>query len=133
MNKISGPILDRIDLHIEVNSVKFENLSSSTNSDSKSIKQRVNIARAIQLERYKNYGIYSNSELSSNLIEKYCKIDEGCKKILRNAFNKLGLSVRAYTKILKVARTIADLNAEECITPIDIAEAIQYRNLDRKD
>ena len=99
---------------------------------SKRIKERVNKARKIQLERYKNLGIVSNSELTPNLIEKFCGLDENCKDILKKAFENLGLSARAYNKILKVARTIADIENKENILPNHILEAIQYRSLDRK-
>ena len=117
MGKISGPLLDRIDICIEVSPVKYKNLE---NTDK------------IQIKRYKNIGILSNSELTPKLIDKYCVLDEKGKQILENAFNKLKLSARAYGRILKVARTIADL--EECknIEVKHIAEAIQYRSLDRK-
>lgn len=133
INKISGPLLDRIDLHIEVNSVKYENLSSDAKStDSKTIKKRVNFARLIQQKRYSKYGIYSNSQLNPKLIEKYCKLNNKSKEILNTAFNNFGLSARAYYRILKVARTIADLENSENIETKNIAEAIQYRSLDRK-
>ena len=133
LGKISGPLLDRIDIHIEVKPVKYEKLSSNESPEkSEAIKQRVDKARKIQLERYKNIGIFSNSGLTPKLIEKYCKIDEKGEKILRNAFKKLGLSARAYGRILKVARTIADLDNEEGINYQHLAEAIQYRSLDRK-
>ena len=133
MGKVSGPLLDRIDIHIEVTPVKYEKLESDTTPEtSEQIKERVNRARKIQLERYKNNKIFSNSELTPKLIEKYCKLDESSKRILENAFKKLGLSARAYGRILKVARTIADLAGEENILSAHIAEAIQYRNLDRK-
>ena len=133
LNRISGPLLDRIDLHVEVKTVKYEKLNSDTKPEtSKKIKVRVNKARRIQYLRYKNTGIYSNAELTPQMIEKYCKIDEQSKRILEQAFNKLGLSARAYSKILKVARTIADLEEKENIEKQHILEAIQYRNLDRK-
>ena len=133
MGKISGPLLDRIDIHIEVTPVKYKKLESDIQPEtSEQIKKRVNNARKIQLERYKNNKIFSNSELTPKLIEKYCKLDTNSKKILENAFQKLGLSARAYGRILKVSRTIADLAGEENILPAHIAEAIQYRNLDRK-
>ena len=92
----------------------------------------MNRARKIQLKRYEQYPIYSNSELTPNLMEKYCQLDKASKKILEEAFEKLGLSVRAYTKILKVARTIADLNQSDKIQINHLAEAIQYRSVDRK-
>lgn len=133
INKISGPMLDRIDIHIEVPVVKYEKLDNNSEcEDSETIKKRVNSARKIQIERYKEYGIFSNSELTTNLIEKYCKLNDTSKSILKKAFDKLGLSVRAYHKILKVARTIADLASSENINTEHIAEAIQYRSLDRK-
>jgi magnesium chelatase family protein len=133
MNKISGPLLDRIDIHIEVSPVKYEKLESDTPSESSNdIKKRVDAARKIQYERYKNYGIYSNSGLTSSLMSKFCKLGNNEKNILQNAFDKLGLSARAYGRIIKVSRTIADLAGEENIGVSHIAEAIQYRSLDRK-
>lgn len=133
MGKISGPLLDRIDIQIEVTPVKYKKLDSTENIEtSKEIKQRVNKARKIQQDRYKEEKIYSNSQLTPKLIEKYCKLDEGGRKILQAAFEKLGLSARAYGRILKVARTIADLEASENIEQRHIAEAIQYRSLDKK-
>lgn len=133
LNKISGPLLDRIDLHIEVEGVKYKKLESSKKEESsKEIRNRVNLARKIQLERYKNDNIYSNSELTPKLMEKYCKIDEKGKAILEKAFENLKLSARAYTRILKVSRTIADLENSKKIQIKHIIEAIQYRSLDRK-
>lgn len=132
-NKISGPLLDRIDLHIEVNSVKYKKLQENEKIEkSEFIRKRVNNARNIQKNRYKEYNIYSNSELTPQLIEKYCKLNSQCKKILEISFNKLGLSARAYARILKVARTIADLDNSQEIEQKHLAEAIQYRSLDRK-
>ena len=133
MGKISGPLLDRIDICIEVSQVKYSKLDSNEKIEtSEEIKKRVDKARKIQLERYKNNKILSNSELTPKLIDKYCKLDTNGKKILENAFNKLKLSARAYGRILKVARTIADLEASENIQVKHIAEAIQYRSIDRK-
>lgn len=133
MGKISGPLLDRIDIQIEVTPVKYQKLSSNAPVEtSEQIKKRINKARKIQNERYKNDNIYSNSELTPKLIEKYCILDEKGKKILENAFQKLGLSARAHGRILKVARTIADLEESKNIEVTHIAEAIQYRSLDRK-
>lgn len=133
MGKISGPLLDRIDIQIEVEAVKYQKLDSNEKGESsKNIKERVNRARKIQQERLLKYGLYSNAELTPSLIEKYCYLDNKCKQILKNSFEKLGLSARAYGRILKVARTIADLETKENIEVNHIAEAIGYRNLDRK-
>lgn len=138
INKISGPLLDRIDIQIEVQGVNYKHLSNtSINNDinleySKNIRERVNNARKIQLERYKQHKIFSNSELTPKLIEKYCKLNDESKRILEIAFQKLGLSARAYSRILKVARTIADLENINYIQTSHIVEAIQYRSLDRK-
>lgn len=133
LSKISGPLLDRIDLHVEVKAMKYEKLNSGKKEEkSIQIKQRVNKARKIQNLRYKNYNIFSNSELKPNMIEKFCKLDNECKKILEVAFKKLGFSARAYGRILKVARTIADLDEKEYIKKEHLLEAIQYRSLDRK-
>ena len=133
ISKLSGPLIDRIDIHIEVQPVKFDDLSSNQEAESSEhIKQRVNKARKIQLERYKNDNIYSNSELTPDLIKKYCKLDEKAKNILKDAFNKLGLSARAHDKVIKLARIIADLEGSKDINFLHVAEAIQYRNLDRK-
>lgn len=133
MNKISGPLLDRIDLQIEVSRVPYQKLDSNKKEEtSEEIRKRVNKARRIQLERYKGQDIFSNSELPPELIEKYCKLDDKSKRILEDAFEKLGLSARAYERILKVARTIADLDDSKDIKAYHLAEAIQYRSLDRK-
>lgn len=133
LKKISGPLLDRIDIHIEVKRTKYEKLFSSVKTEtSLEIRSRVNIARKIQIERYKNYNIYSNSELNSQMLEQFCKLDNKSKDILEKAFERLKLSARAYGKILKVARTIADLERKENIEYKHIAEAIQYRSLDKK-
>lgn len=133
LGKISGPLLDRIDIQVEVSSVKYKNLNSNTQEEtSEQVRKRVEETRKIQLERYKECGIYSNSELTPKLIEKYCKLDEKSKIILEKAFNKLGLSARAYARILKVARTIADMDKSENIQSSHLLEAIQYRSLDKK-
>lgn len=133
LSKISGPILDRIDLHIHVNPVKYTELSSKTNLEkSEAVRCRVIAARNIQLERFKEKkGIYSNAGMTSKEIREYCKIDTDCENLLKMAITKLGLSARAYDRILKVSRTIADLDASENILPAHISEAIQYRSLDR--
>ena len=133
ISKISGPLLDRIDLHIEVENVEYTKLENQVKLEtSDKIRGRVNKARNRQIERYKKYKIYSNAELTPSLIEKHCKIDDKSKELLEKAFKNLGLSARGYNKILKIARTIADLEEKEKIEISHIAEAIQYRNLDRK-
>lgn len=133
LGKISGPLLDRIDIQVEVSSVKYKNLNSNTQEEtSEQIRKRVEETRKIQLKRYKECGIYSNSELTPKLIEEYCQLDEKSKIILEKAFNKLGLSARAYARILKVARTIADMDKSQNIQSRHLLEAIQYRSLDKK-
>lgn len=132
-NKISGPLLDRIDIQVSVSEVDYSDLNSGAKTEtSAEIKKRVNRARKIQLERYKDYGIYSNSQLTAGLIEKFCPLGQKQSEIMKGAFDRLGLSARAYSRILKVARTIADLEGREEISVANIAEATQYRNLDRK-
>ena len=132
LKKISGPLIDRIDILIEVKRPKIEKINSKTKSEtSKEIKIRVNNARKIQLDRYKKFGFYTNSELSTKLIYDFCKLDDKSTNLLNEAFNKLKLSVRGYEKILKVARTIADLDNSKNIKVKHIAEAIQYRSLDK--
>ena len=132
-SKISGPLLDRIDIQIEVPAMSYDDLSKLADGDtSTQIKERVNRARKIQLERYKNDGISSNSQLSAGMIDKYCPLGDAENRMMKNAFDALGLSARAHGKILKVARTIADLDGCDDIRTMHIAEAIQYRNFDRK-
>lgn len=132
LKKISGPLLDRIDIHIEVKRPKIDKLNVKEKSESsEEIKKRIDKARKIQLERYKKYGIRSNSEITTKLIPEICILDKKSEEVLKNAFLKLRLSVRAYEKILKVARTIADLELCENIEYKHIAEAIQYRSLDK--
>ncbi|WP_425475020.1 YifB family Mg chelatase-like AAA ATPase [Anaeromonas frigoriresistens] len=134
LKKISGPLLDRIDIHIEVSPVNFEDLKNRNikSESSAKIRNRVNECRELQINRYKEDRVFSNSELQGRNINKYCKINNESEKILKNAFDKLGLSARAYNKILKVARTIADLDGCDDITENHILEAIQYRSMDRK-
>jgi magnesium chelatase family protein len=133
LNKISGPLLNRIDMQLEVRPVRYDDLKNNSSEESSAeIKKRIVMARNIQKERYCNIGIMTNSELSGKYILKYCKINNESETLLKNAFETLGLSARAYNKILKVARTIADLDGDEDIHTKHIAEAIQYRNLDRK-
>ena len=133
INKISGPLLDRIDIHIEVEGLDYQKLEKEEKEESSvNIRKRENRARQIAEERYKQYGIHSNSELTPALIQKYCRLGNQEKEILKNAFERLGLSARAYSRILKLARTIADLDEKEQIEVQHIAEAIKYRDLDRK-
>ncbi len=133
LSKISGPLLDRMDIQIEVSPVYYDDLNSNAKEEcSKDIKERVIKARKIQLERYKDLDIYTNSQLSAKHLAKYCRVDKASQELLKLAFDNLGLSARAYSKILKLARTIADLEASNSITEIHVAEAIQYRSLDRK-
>lgn len=132
-SRISGPLLDRIDIQVEVANVNYDDLSKVEKAESsREIKKRVDEARAIQLERYKDYGIYSNSQLSAGLISEFCQLGEAENAMLKMAFDRLGMSARAHSRILKVARTIADLSGKKAIDRTHIAEAIQYRSLDRK-
>ena len=134
MAKISGPLLDRIDIHIEVPAVKFKELSAKEHSEnSEAIRERVMQAREIQLNRYGgNPHIFNNSDMGSKEVKKYCKLDSSGEELLKMAMTKLGLSARAYDRILKVSRTIADLENSLEIKPNHISEAIQYRSLDRE-
>ena len=134
MSKISGPLLDRIDIHIEVPAVKYKELSGKiTGESSIVIRERVKKARKIQLKRFKvEKKIFSSADMQSKEIRKYCRIDERGNELLKMAITKLGLSARAYDRILKVSRTIADLEGSEEIKPEYISEAIQYRSLDRQ-
>ena len=132
LRKISGPLMDRIDIQIEVKRPKFEKIRKKEDIEkSETIQKRVNAARKLQTERYKDYKIYSNSELTPKMIGEFCKIDKKGEDLLENAFKKFSFSVRAYEKILKVARTIADLDGKSNIEIKHIAEAIQYRSLDK--
>ncbi len=134
LNKISGPLLDRIDLHVEVTPVAFSELSSTQQFEkSESIRERVIKARDIQTERYKNSeGVYANAQMSSKQLKEICVISTPAQNLLKTAMEKLNLSARAYDRILKVSRTIADLAASQDIKPEHLAEAIQYRSLDRE-
>jgi magnesium chelatase family protein len=130
LSKISGPLLDRIDIQVRIPESDYK-LINTKEETSFEIKKRVERARQIQLERYKEEGIFNNASLTPKLIKKYCMLDGNSKRLLDTAFERLGLSLRGYNKILKVARTIADLEGIENIQSKHIAEAIQYRNLDR--
>ena len=132
INKLSGPLLDRIDIHIEVPKVEFEQLSDKQKTEtSEEIRRRVLRARQIQQERFSKADIHYNAQMGRREIERYCALDQASELLIKNAMNRLNLSARAYDRILKVARTIADLNSSEQITSSHIAEAIQYRSLDR--
>jgi magnesium chelatase family protein len=136
LNKISGPLLDRIDLHVEVTPVKFSELSSTAESGERSeiIRARVIQARDIQTERYKDTpGIYCNAQINTKMLREYCLLNTACTNLLKTAIEKLNLSARAYDRILKVSRTIADLDAADQINVAHLAEAIQYRSLDREN
>jgi magnesium chelatase family protein len=134
LNKISGPLLDRIDLHVEVTPVAFSQLTSTQISEKSSeIRNRVIEARKIQATRFiDNPGVYSNAQMSSKELKKICQLDDASQTLLKKAMERLNLSARAYDRILKVARTIADLASSETITTEHIAEAIHFRNLDRE-
>ena len=131
-SKISGPLADRIDIHIEVPVLKPSELVLRQELESsKDIKQRVNRARTRQLERFQDANIYFNSRMNHKQIKKFCQLSDSAKELLRQAINELGFSARAYDKVLKISRTIADLAGESEIQTEHIAEAIQYRSLDR--
>lgn len=133
LNRISGPLLDRIDIQIEASPVVYEDLKSTQASEtSENIRIRVNQARKIQAERYKSLDIHANGELNPAQIKKYCRLTKEAEEILKLSYKKLSLSVRAYSKIIKVARTIADLDGCDMLEMSHVAEAIQYRNIDKK-
>ncbi|HBA39377.1 MAG TPA: magnesium chelatase, partial [Deltaproteobacteria bacterium] len=132
-SRVSGPLLDRIDIQVEVPALRYQELASRNAGESSTlIRQRVNRARSIQLERFQKRGIHANAQMGTKDIKRYCGVKEGSEKLLEVAINKLGLSARAYSRILKVGRTIADLEGSEEIQPSHISEAIQYRSLDRR-
>jgi magnesium chelatase family protein len=132
-SKVSGPLLDRIDIHVEVPAIKFNEISSDTPGEASSvIRERVTRARAIQQERFNGDGIHANAQMKPRHLRKYCKIDADCQNLMEAAMNRLGLSARAYNRVLKVARTIADIEGSEKISSEHVSEAIQYRSLDRR-
>lgn len=132
LGRISGPLLDRLDIQVEVPTLKYEELDNDrTEESSFTIRQRVNAARSIQHKRYHEFGIYCNAQMSMAMIRQYCIIGKNESALLREAFTRLGLTARSHNRILKVARTIADLDGSENINEVHIAEAIQYRALDR--
>ena len=132
VSKISGPLLDRIDIHIDVPAVKFAELSNDEPAESSAeIRERVLQTRRLQLERFHGENIFCNAQMTPRLIRKLCAIDSRSKSMLENALTRLGLSARAYDRILKVSRTLADLEGKTQIEPHHVSEAIQYRSLDR--
>lgn len=134
MSRISGPLMDRIDIHIEVPAVPFADLAGKEEGEkSETIRERVQSTRQIQLNRYKStVGMFSNAQMETGDLNLYCKLDKEAAGLLKQAMEKLGLSARAYDRILKVSRTIADLEKVENILPQHVSEAIQYRSLDRQ-
>ena len=133
LNKISGPLLDRIDLHIEVTPVPFEELSSERNGEkSELIRTRVEAARRIQTDRYHDLEhVHYNAQMGPKELDAYCQLDEASQDLIKKAMDKLHLSARAYDRILRVARTIADLENSDVLKSYHLAEAIQYRSLDK--
>ena len=133
LSRISGPLLDRFDLHIEVAPVEFKHLSSDTVEESSaSIRQRVQDAREIQIKRFEGTGISCNARITSAKLREFCSLEPDAETFLCSVFDKMGLSARAYDRILKVARTIADLDKTNIINKKHISQAVQYRSLDRK-
>ena len=131
-SKISGPLIDRIDIHIEVPAVKYKDLTARDSGEpSRVLKERINRSRKIQSQRFRGSKIHCNAQMTNRHIKRFCSIDDASQRLLEMAIDKLGFSARAYTRILKVGRTIADLAGEEEISSAHISEAIQYRSLDR--
>ncbi len=130
--RISGPLLDRLDLHIQVPAVKYKDLAQDEKSeDSATIRQRIIAARQIQAGRLEPFGLYCNAQMTPRTLRRFCKLDAECEKQMENAITRLGLSARAYDRILRVSRTMADLEGQEAIQSRHVSEAIQYRTLDR--
>ena len=133
VGRISGPLLDRIDIHVDVPAVRFKELAGTgaPSESSAEIRVRVNAARERQLERFRTDGIFANAQMSPRQIRRHCQLDAECERLLESAMTRQGLSARAYDRILKVSRTIADLAGADEIRPVDLAEAVGYRSLDR--
>jgi magnesium chelatase family protein len=132
-SRLSGPLLDRIDLHVEVPRIRHKELADPRDGEpSIDIRARVDRARDIQRERLSKFGLHANAQMQARHIRRFFPVDEEGQKLLEMVTDRLGLSARSYTRILKVARTIADLVGEEQIRQVHLAEAIQYRSLDRK-
>ena len=132
LSRLSGPLMDRIDIHVQVPTLRYSEIEgNSIEESSEEIRKRVNRTRKIQQDRYKRYGIYCNAHLNGSMIREFCKVDDEGRRMLKSAFDKLNLSARAHDRILKVARTIADMEEESLIHSRHLAEAIQYRALDR--
>jgi len=132
-SKVSGPLLDRIDIQVEVPGLRYQELASKDAGESSDIiRMRVNTARSIQLQRFEKTKVHANAQMGTREIKRFCSVKEDAEKLLETAINKLGLSARAYSRVLKVGRTIADLAGTENIEASHIAEAIQYRSLDRR-
>ena len=133
LSKISGPLLDRIDLHVEVTPVSFEELNRREDGEpSAAVRGRVVRARQVQAERFEGVaGVYCNAQMGARLVRRHCELDEAGRQLMKMAIRRLGLSARAYDRILKVARTVADLGGSPGLRPEHLSEAIQYRSLDR--
>lgn len=132
-SRLSGPLLDRIDIHIDVPAVPFREIKKGRATEtSADVRGRVTSARAVQQTRFKKLGIHANAQMTSRMINRFCPMDSDCLALLELAIARLGLSARAYNRVIKISRTIADLSGEETIRPVHVSEAIQYRSLDRK-
>jgi magnesium chelatase family protein len=133
MAKISGPLLDRIDIHLEVPAVPFQELSSQQmGTSSTQMREQVMVARRVQYKRFAASRVRCNAQMSSRQIRQFCPLDEECRHLLKSSVNEMGLSARAHDKVMRVARTIADLDGSDAIRSNHIQEAVNYRTLDRQ-